>query len=310
MYFASTVRDHVTAIYTGRFAFIPNSTADAVRAWFADSRAHGDQFSESLAEEWRHANDLMNTRIGLVLGGLRIQARFRWLLKRDASTVRRYYRLRTAFYRHYYPLFEHAARTGAEIDPREADAVDRDVRDAWRTLLQPREFHCLSKIEPVLCWLGYRTARHFCVITNRFVGGQLVEENVSLRGLTNAYSSAQIDARWWLTPIRYLQIESWKPKTFKDDWHWLHHKFAAEYDCWDSVGESRFPDRPQFPSFDEYKKTILRFSMSWSRAESASVMADLLRAIAAATYGNICPVPAWNAQENRKIVNFFYLHGN
>lgn len=331
LYFTSQSA-RLDAVYSGRFAFIANATA----AWIAAALDRigrtpdgppeatppvpdGDPLVSAFAEEYRHAQLFLSCRSGLVLGGGLVLVRISWLFFRSRRTVYDYYRLRAAFFAVMYRLHEDAVAAALQrivLDDPIPDELrdhvrraDRAVWDAWRAMM-PRLVIVLRLVSPLLSLVGRLFARHYTVISQEFENGSLHEHNHALGGFANDLyadrSPLPRPIRRWL---RAARPESIVPNTFATDWEWMLLKFLAERDCWGLVLERNH----QAMSFDAYRAEVLAFAAAWVHLHQARPIATISTAIDETRTQHALPPPpeGWGGNPRlRKLVNFFYLHGN
>lgn len=325
LYFTSRL-ERIGAVYTGRFAFIVNATAE----WIAGAVARMQQtavlddpeehdVAEAFAEEYRHSQLFLSCRSGLLLGGVLVFVRVIWLACRSRRAVYEYYRLRTAFFAVMYPLHEESVSETKERQPSEqapedlqqrlCEADDR-VWAAWKELLPRPAVVVLLLTGPVCRALGRAFARHFTVISQEYRSGRLYEHNHAVGGFINDLYSDRAPLPLLVRRMLWaIRPESVVPNTVHMDWDWMLLKFLAERDTWPLVRDHQATTR----SFLEYCADVLAFVGEWVQLHQARPIATICSAVAATrSYTRLPPLPdGWEGDPRlRKMVNFFYLHGN
>lgn len=320
MFYFTLHRNGITrAIYNGRVAFILNMSPATVND-FLEKKSKSDSVFDTIYHEFLHQNLFLLTQTGNYISGYRLLARLMWCVLRSEISVRSYYKARTFFYMETIELHEkliESIENASEFERnyfiysheliKELRQADYNVKAKWK---QNNVF-----VPPILKLylekLGGIYANHFAVVCGNVVGDQWKEEWVTDAGIVNDRRDRRKDEKIRITKLKklsaVLEIEKWFPNSAEMDWKWMLVKFDEEYK---NTVEKEYMTKSQF---EEYVFEIMNFVAQWCNFKSYEYLYQILDSIEAfISKGNYIPVqPHWYKEPAfKKLINFFYLHGN
>jgi len=315
----------IRAIYSGRFAFIPAIGAGeaehlmtAVRGKPSPTPIRLPGLVDAFEEEFRHARLALQCDSGLTLSGLRVWARLLWATRRSEPWVETYYRLRTLFYLRMYEPQEEVVEVemrrksdGENMDVESGLAkvahADLAVRRQWRALMLGRQRVAWTVMKPFFRLLGFVMARHFTVVTLEWEENRLLETNVARGGLINTSGSFGAEpGSLYRRLLSRLRIEHHWPNDMTSDWRWMLLKFRVEREM---LQRSRSVEW----RFEDYTRRVFAFVETWARLDDIGPAMYLDRLVndPSGSGRQGTPPRGWEKDpRRRKLVNFFYMHGN
>lgn len=304
------------AIYSGRFAFILGVESSHLARLVAETARLRDRpGSTSFDEEFRHSRVYLSCYTGLVVSGLRMLTRLIWVTAGSERAVAAYYRLRTAYYAVMYPLHEMLVG-GADHGGRRRGLFRAQWRVAWLWLTRCRMPTIAALVlvtSPFWAVLGWMLAKDFTVIEQRIADGRLVERNLSTGRYVNVVGSVGLERPSPLQRLLSLgQLERYFVSKPDRDWRWMLQKFDSERAAWSEVVRPNLSEWPYAVEFDDYAAAIVGFAAHWAHLGFGPIRRVLAAVMdASENKAERRFPPGWaDDPQRRKMVNFFYLHGN
>lgn len=333
-YFTNENNGKISAVYSGRFAFILPDELANLKDRFDKSvgnrdRIAGEHVGESpkqviLDEEFEHSRDFCRSYFGNTLNGMR------WLLRQFFIyfpfpwPVQAYYKLRFIWFALAYDLLEeNAKKIQTEREKKNPSTPHEPERVKIRALLQvdlsvmkamremvPLEFGIFILVSPLCFLLGYILTRHFTIFVYATDHRRIVEHGrtkytsstVEHKDMTRfdrfaRFAISLMQHEWMLTKRPWLQTR------------WVVLKFRAEYAMY-SNHPSLMKGKRVFAEWEEYIEVILRFSLLWSNMESSQAQITLQEYVDELAISDEAPPPEECREMWDAAVIFFYYHGN
>jgi hypothetical protein len=319
-------------VYNGRFSFIAGVMKEELEAIFERvvrggdiNRNDKDVAVAAVREEFEHKKLYYYCLTGLILNGFRLVARLCWAKFRRRGMAEYYYEMRTLFFGVMYPLHESmvgsADKTDLKVKKKKIRRADVEVLRLW--LKRPLTWTFIP-----VAWLFWLMGRFFsgsfAIIHVHYVDGRMVERNYAEKGIVNQVGNVgAVRHRWMARVMEMFRIERLFRVKNQRDWEWMLMKFMVEHRNWqrtlsaqeeaiDKLHLSKTKHRTH-ENFNEYLREILGFVAEWIGIDSAFPITIIIKAFKRTLAGETVPRPRggkWDTMEYRKLLNFFYLHGN
>ncbi len=330
-YFTNENNGKISAVYSGRFAFILPDNLANLKERFDKSignrdRTEADQVGDNteqviLDEEFEHSRDFCRSYVGNTLNGVR------WLLRQFFIyfpfpwPVQAYYKLRFIWFALVYDLLEDNAKKiqtekekknssiphePTRIQIRALLKVDLSVMKVMREML-PLESAIFLLVSPLCFLLGYVLTRHFTIFVYATDLGRIVEHGrtkytsstVEHKGLTRfaRFAIWLMQHEWMLARRPWIQTR------------WVILKFRAEYAMYSNYSYL-MEGKPVFKGWKSYIQQALRFSLAWSNIKSTLAQRALQKYVAELAKSDEVPPPEECREMWHAAVIFFYYHGN
>jgi len=104
------------------------------------------------------------------------------------------------------------------------------------------------------------------------------------------------------------RLEQRYKNSIEQDWRWVCTKFHAERDVFMRYSGADDPE----DAFERYINHIVDFVLKWCRQRSPGVLVEFREKLSRASLGELPTLPNGVHEDLRirKMINFFYLHGN